>query len=53
MLDRVLTPDTISTEYLYKVLWNNGVEYIEHPDDIVLYEDGTSTDKEIIITEEK
>ena len=49
MLDRVMGPDTISTEYLYKVLWNNGVEYIEHPDDIVLYEDSTSTDKEIII----
>ena len=45
MLNRVMGPDTISTEYLYKVLWNNGVEYIEHPDDLVLYE-------EIIITGE-
>ena len=46
MLNRVMGPDTISTEYLYKVLWNNGVEYIEHPDDIVLCEDLNLTEGE-------
>jgi len=45
MLNRVMGPDTISTEYLYKVLWNNGVEYIEHPDDIVLCEDLNLTEE--------
>jgi len=38
MLERVLDPDAISNGFLYKVLWNNGVEYIEHPEDIILYE---------------
>lgn len=46
MLNRFMGPDTISTEYLYKVLWNNGVEYIEHPDDIVLCEDLNLTEGE-------
>lgn len=38
LLDRVLTPDSLASVYLYRVLWNNGVEYIEHPEDMVLYD---------------
>jgi hypothetical protein len=51
MLDRVLDPDNISTGFLYKVLWNNGVEYIEHPDDIILYEDLPEQGKIILLEE--
>ena len=37
ILNRVIAPDNITTKYLYKVLWNNGVQYIEHPEDIILF----------------
>ena len=37
ILNRVITPDNITTKYLYKVLWNNGMQYIEHPEDIIPY----------------
>ena len=35
ILNRAITADNITTRYLYKVLWNNGTQYIEHPEDII------------------
>ncbi len=37
ILNRVIEPDNITTKYLYKVLWNNGSQYIEHPEDLILH----------------
>ena len=33
MLDRIMDQEQ-DFEYLYKVLWNDGVQYIEHPEDL-------------------
>jgi hypothetical protein len=36
MLDRIMDQEQ-DFKYLYKVLWNNGVQYIEHPEDLTLF----------------
>lgn len=33
MLDRIMDQEQ-DFKYLYKVLWNDGVQYIEHPEDL-------------------
>ena len=33
MLDRIMDQEQ-DYEYLYKVLWNDGVQYVEHPEDL-------------------
>jgi hypothetical protein len=34
MLDRIMDQDQ-EYKYVYKVLWNDGVQYTEHPEDLV------------------
>lgn len=34
MLGRIMDQEQ-DFKYLYKVLWNNGVQYIEHPEDLI------------------
>ena len=38
LLERTLKPHELSTACLLKVLWNTGVQYIEHPDDLILFD---------------
>ena len=33
MLDRIMDQEQ-DHDYLYKVLWNDGVQYVEHPEDL-------------------
>jgi hypothetical protein len=33
MLDRIMDQEQ-DYEYVYKVLWNDGVQYVEHPEDL-------------------
>ncbi len=33
MLDRIMDQEQ-DFKYLYKVLWNDGVQYVEHPEDL-------------------
>jgi hypothetical protein len=33
MLDRIMDQEQ-DYDYLYKVLWNDGVQYVEHPEDL-------------------
>ena len=36
LLDRIMEEQE-DFKYLYKVLWNDGVQYVEHPEDLTLF----------------